>query len=781
MVMLRELGALVSRAHGNITRLPIPTGFGFGTGGTSQIGRPGQQVAMLETYGRVGTLFSVISRITEGVATPDWHLYRKGATAEDRVQMPDDHPMMMLWNDINPFTDRFGFLEASQQHFELVGEMWWVILRAGNGMPAELQLIRPDRMFPVPDREHFIKGYVYRAGSEMVPLDIEDVILMKRPSPLDPYRGIGVVQSILVDLGAEEQAALYNRNFFLNDATPGGIIELDKSVSDAEFEKLRRHWNDQHRGVANAHRVAIIEKANWKSSHITQREMQFKDLRGISQEIIMTAFGIPRALLGISESVNRANAEVAELTFARWLVVPRLRRIKRAVNKNLVEPVLGLGFELDFDDPTPDDHEFDRETAFEGFTNKVLTKNEARELIGYSEVEGGDEFEAEPDPQPFGSFGPMGPGAGDPPQPPEIEDPEGKAVALNPTTHKLNMDAIGQRLLAYGKAELKGARLDLAEFNIMRGWVRRLDEQKAELLAFLGQFDDGIERNATLHQTAMADPNNESAHNAWIEQKLEAGDLDGFNWDWWARYGDDVTAELHEAFAASLAESFPALDMFAVERLAAEYASARGAQLLRLDGDMNIAAATRARVNSLVAGTLERGDSLGQLQKALREDVCFSRSRARTVARTETATAQGQGGMEAAKAQAMTEKSWVTQGDDRVDTQDCEGNEKQGWIKISSPFQSGHDMVPAHPNCRCTTLYRGGDPEIDPFEDLDEDIAEAIEGSRLEEGFFIVDLAGREPGAPIQGRVCPTCSRLAMIKNRDGDGWWCRKCQKVVA
>ena len=143
----------------------------------------------------------------------------------------------------------------------------------------------------------------------------------------------------------------------------------------------------------------------------------------------------------------------------------------------------------------------------------------------------------------------------------------------------------------------------------------------------------------------------------------------------------------------------------------------------RLEGDINIAQATRARVNSLVAGTLERGDSLGQLQKALREDVCFSRSRARTVARTETATALGEGGMEAAKAQDMDEKHWVTQGDSHVDIEHCLNNEKQGWIKIGNPFQSGHDKIPAHPNCRCTTLYRNSNPpdDVDPFEGLDDD------------------------------------------------------------
>ena len=36
----------------------------------------------------------------------------------------------------DPFTDLFGFIEASQTHFELVGEMWWVLVRNGRGVPG---------------------------------------------------------------------------------------------------------------------------------------------------------------------------------------------------------------------------------------------------------------------------------------------------------------------------------------------------------------------------------------------------------------------------------------------------------------------------------------------------------------------------------------------------------------------------------------------------------------------------------------------------------------------
>lgn len=176
-------------------------------------------------------------------------------------------------------------------------------------------------------------------------------------------------------------------------------------------------------------------------------------------------------------------------------------------------------------------------------------------------------------------------------------------------------------------------------------------------------------------------------------------------WDWFAKYGDDLIAELTSAFTATVFQEFPGMPPMEAQRLAAEYAQTRGARLLRLDGDLNMVNFTRQRVNVLVAQTIERGDSLGQLQKALREDVAFSRERARAVARTETATAQGQGARDVAVSQGRDEKHWITQGDDLVE-EDCISNEAAGWIALGDPFPTGVDTIPQHPNCRCNVRYR---------------------------------------------------------------------------
>ena len=124
---------------------------------------------------------------------------------------------------------------------------------------------------------------------------------------------------------------------------------------------------------------------------------------------------------------------------------------------------------------------------------------------------------------------------------------------------------------------------------------------------------------------------------------------------------------------------------------------------------MSLVNTVRQRVRFLVADTIQRRESVQYLARNLRADHAFSAAKSQMIARTETATAYGQGTHRAALSQGRDEKRWTTQGDDAVDGGiggPCIDNEGQGWIKMSDPFMSGHDMTPSHPNCRCVVRYR---------------------------------------------------------------------------
>lgn len=353
------------------------------------------EVRYMAAMGNVGTLFSIVNRTSTATSAVNWHLYRKprngGDAAGERVEV-FNHQALNVWNTPNEFYTRQEFVESTQQHVDLTGESWWCVAYfPGTKLPMELWPMRPDRVTVIESKTNFIQGYVYMSPTgDRVPLDLNQVISLRMPNPLDPYRGMGPVQSILTDLDSTRYSAEWNRNFFANNAEPGGIIQVEKRMSNDEWREMRERWNEQHKGVANAHRVAILEQGQWIDRKYTNRDMQFAELRQVSRDTIREAFGVTKFDVGDIDDVNRATAEASETRWGRHVICPRLERYKRALNANFL-PLFGStgqGVEFDYDSPIPPDDENDRDwltartTAVTELVQAGFDATEACEVVG---------------------------------------------------------------------------------------------------------------------------------------------------------------------------------------------------------------------------------------------------------------------------------------------------------------------------------------------------------------------------------------------------------------
>lgn len=357
--------------------------------------------AQMRAMGSVGTLFAIVNRTSNATAQVNWRLYRKAPSGlkEDREEV-FVHAALDLVNRPNNFFTRQELIESTQQHIDLTGEGWWVITRNPRSpLPLELWPVRPDRMSPIPHPVDFISGYLYTGpDGQQIPLRVEDVIFIRMPNPLDPYRGMGPVQSILTEIDASRYSAEWNRNFFLNSAEPGGIIEVDKRLTNPEFDEARDRWAEQHKGVSNAHRVAIIENGmKWVDRKLTQRDMQFAELRAVSRDVMREAFGAPAFVLGEVGDVNRATADASKALFAEQLTIPRLERFKGAFNNDLL-PLYGKDaarlLEFDYDDPVPADADArnaelrEKTGAYARLVNADADPRLVAEYLGLPEIAG---------------------------------------------------------------------------------------------------------------------------------------------------------------------------------------------------------------------------------------------------------------------------------------------------------------------------------------------------------------------------------------------------------
>ena len=342
---------------------------------------------LLRTYGSQGTVFSNVSLLASSTAAPEWHLYRKQppdgrrrySTADQgsdqRTEVVKHQALSVLTTPASVMVNgiekviwsRFGLFELSQTWMELAGKSHWVVQRDERAtFPMGLWPVRPDRMTPVPDPDRYLAGWIYTApdGREKIPLNVDEVIFNRYPDPLDVYGGVGPIRSVMTDIDSARYAAEWNRNYFLNSAEPGGVIEVEENLDDNEWKQLTDRWRQGHRGVARAHRVAVLEGGQkWVPNAHTMRDMDFAALRMVGRDIVREALGMHKVMTGVTDDVNRANAQTGEEVFASWKIKPRLDRWRDVINTQFL-PLFGStadGVEFDYSFPMPLNREQDNE------------------------------------------------------------------------------------------------------------------------------------------------------------------------------------------------------------------------------------------------------------------------------------------------------------------------------------------------------------------------------------------------------------------------------------
>jgi HK97 family phage portal protein len=356
--------ALVRRPQNRATGRWVASG-GAVAGGLAGLFRRVDRAGQLDSMGSTGTLFQIVSTFANSTSLAPWQLVESATVSDDPRRPPaavGDHPALRLWRKPNMHYTGQELVETVQQHVELVGEGYLLVDRhPALGLPYELWPIRPDRMEPVPDKDQFLAGWIYTGmDGQMVPLGVDEIIQIRQPHPLDPYRGFGAIQAIMAEIETSALSAEWNRNFFRNGARPMGVIQLpanSRAKSD-EITEFKQHWREQFQGVRNAHRVAVLENgAEWKDTQFSARDMQFTEMRKATREDIREAFGISKTMLGQTEEVNRATAEAAIMVFRRDKLKPRLTRWQQALNNDLLPMYgrLGEGVEFRFDAQIPTD------------------------------------------------------------------------------------------------------------------------------------------------------------------------------------------------------------------------------------------------------------------------------------------------------------------------------------------------------------------------------------------------------------------------------------------
>lgn len=338
-----------------------------------------------------GWVYIAVMAIAKEVASIDLVLYQRRGK---KVEQVEEHQALDVLDRVNGFQTKFDFLEATQAYLELVGETFWYKSRVSeNKPPTELWILRPDwvKILPPKNETDFIGGYSYKVpgSSKSDDYAVKDIVHFKYFNPKNPYRGMGPLQAASYAYDTDLFSARWNRNFFYNNAMPSTVLETEQSLKEKEIKRIKAEFRNQFGGVDKAHKFAILTGGLKLNTNLTQtiKDMQFLEQRKFSRDEIFTIFQVPKTIVTITEDVNLANAKEGRAVFLENVIKPKMTKLVAFLNEFYL-PDWGDDLYFGYRDPTPNDTETSIKISKEGAD--VLTVNERRGLLGYEPIREGD-------------------------------------------------------------------------------------------------------------------------------------------------------------------------------------------------------------------------------------------------------------------------------------------------------------------------------------------------------------------------------------------------------
>ena len=349
-----------------------------------------------EYYATSTPVYSAIRIRADALTRPPVVVYRRTQTESGVQRLPvgPDHPAQQLLERVNRWYTRADLWRATEIYLNLWGSAYWMLDRDADGN-RELWPLRPDRVSIVPDRDEYIRGFVYHGRSRMIALTPDEVVWFRYFNPLEEYAGMSPVAParMAVDMGRD--GLRFNRNFLRNSAQPDFVMLTNEYMNDSEVDDFYRRWESRYRGPANARRPAVASFVrDIKTLGLSHREMDFIQGLRWSLEEVSRAFGVPRPLLSDLERATFSNVNAAERFFWRNTMVPEMTFLAGQITRKLF-PLLGYdNLEMEFDLSTiealAEDENARAAREAQLLDRGVLTINEVRRSRNLPDVPWGD-------------------------------------------------------------------------------------------------------------------------------------------------------------------------------------------------------------------------------------------------------------------------------------------------------------------------------------------------------------------------------------------------------
>ncbi|WP_424973820.1 phage portal protein [Dinoroseobacter sp. S124A] len=256
---------------------------------------------------------------------------------QDAERRYEQHPLVSLLARPNTGQGRAEFFEALYAQLLLSGDGFAEAVFGSAELPAELHVLRSDRVRIVPGADGWPAAYDYSVGAHKHRFKVEEgrtpICHLRAFHPLDDHYGLSPMQAAASALDVHNAATAWSKALLDNAARPSGAlvykgVDGDTTLSPEQYSRLVDEMDSYHMGARNAGRPMLLEGGlDWKPMGFSPSDMEFQKTKEAAAREIALAFGVPPMLLGIPGDATYANYQEAHRAFYRLTVLPLAQKV----------------------------------------------------------------------------------------------------------------------------------------------------------------------------------------------------------------------------------------------------------------------------------------------------------------------------------------------------------------------------------------------------------------------------------------------------------------------
>jgi len=265
------------------------------------------------------------------------------ALLSDKDRRYAEHPLLSLLARPNAAQGRADLLESFYGQLLLSGDGYFEAAgTSADGGPAELYVLRSDRMRVIPGIDGWPMAYEYSVGAKKhrfdMTGDLAPIVHVKSFHPQDDHYGLSPMQAAAGALDVHNAANRWSKALLDNAARPSGAIvykglDGQSALANDQYNRLVDELESNHQGARNAGRPMLLEGGlDWKPMGFSPSDMEFQKTKESAAREVALAFGVPPMLLGLPGDNTYANYQEANRAFYRLTVLPLVGKVMGALS-----------------------------------------------------------------------------------------------------------------------------------------------------------------------------------------------------------------------------------------------------------------------------------------------------------------------------------------------------------------------------------------------------------------------------------------------------------------